>query len=121
MGESVSTLVRNRSDCRLRLAFHGAAIPSEAGLPSAGVLGEALWLTETTASHLDDSRTGRDVEHLLVALLRQAVYGRLAGYEDTCDARRLAPALLPSYPPLPIEDGDKWSCELGWMGGGVGE
>ena len=41
-------------------------------------------------SHLKESRTGRNVQHQLVPLLRQAVYSRLAGYEDTNDAERLA-------------------------------
>ena len=38
----------------------------------------------------DTSRGGRNVQHRLVGLLRQSVYSRLAGYEDTNDAERLA-------------------------------
>ena len=36
-----------------------------------------------------DARTGRNGRHALVGMLRQAVSGRLAGYEDVNDAERL--------------------------------
>ena len=47
-------------------------------------------LTETANECLQESRGGRNVQHRLVGLLRQSVYSRLAGYEDTNDAERLA-------------------------------
>jgi hypothetical protein len=53
-------------------------------------LDEALELTETATACLQESRGGRNVQHQLVPLLRQSVYSRLAGYEDTNDAERLA-------------------------------
>ena len=56
-------------------------------------LGEALALTATTASILAKRRRGRNIRHRLLGLLRQAVYGRLAGYEDVYDAERLARVL----------------------------
>jgi len=36
-----------------------------------------------------DTRTGKNGRHALVGLLRQSVFGRLAGYEDVNDAERL--------------------------------
>ena len=53
-------------------------------------LDDALGLTETADECLQESRGGRNVQHRLVGLLRQSVYSRLAGYEDTNDAERLA-------------------------------
>ena len=47
-------------------------------------------LTETANECLQESRGGRNVQHRLVGLLRQSVYSRLAGYEDTNDAERLS-------------------------------
>jgi len=51
---------------------------------------EALRLTETAPTYLRETRGGRNVQRELVSLLRQSVYSRLAGYEDTNDAVRLA-------------------------------
>ena len=53
-------------------------------------LDEALELTETATVCLQENRTGRNIQHQLVPLLRQCVYSRLAGYEDTNDAERMA-------------------------------
>ncbi len=49
---------------------------------------EAFRLTEAAAM-LSEPRAGRNTQHTLLALLRQAIYGRLAGYEDVNDAERL--------------------------------
>jgi hypothetical protein len=89
MGESTNPL-KVRFDRRVRLEFRGATITSDAGLLAARELDEALGLTELSTGHLKESRTGRNVQHELVSLLRQSVYSRLAGYEDTNDAERLA-------------------------------
>jgi hypothetical protein len=45
--------------------------------------------TDTAADELQDTRTGRNTRHGLAALLRQSLFGRLAGYEDLNDAQRL--------------------------------
>ncbi|HZA21574.1 MAG TPA: transposase, partial [Dehalococcoidia bacterium] len=50
----------------------------------------ALGLTEIAEDYLQESRTGRNIRHQLVPLLRQSIYSRLAGYDDTNDAERLA-------------------------------
>ena len=44
---------------------------------------DALGLTEIAEDYLQESRTGRNILHHLVPLLRQSIYSRLAGYDDT--------------------------------------
>ncbi len=89
MGERKSDTLRLDFDRELKLEFHGAKITSDAGLLLYRELDEALGLTEMAANHLQDSRTGKNSQHSVLAMLRQAVYGRLAGYEDVNDAQRL--------------------------------
>ena len=67
-----------------------AALPSPRTLGCWHAADDALGLTETAEECLQESRGGRNVQHRLVGLLRQSVYSRLAGYEDTNDAERLA-------------------------------
>ena len=90
MGESTNPRGKLRFDRRVRLEFRGATITSDAGLLACRELDDALGLTETANECLQESRGGRNVQHRLVGLLRQSVYSRLAGYEDTNDAERLA-------------------------------
>ena len=84
-------------DRRLKLEFHGARITSDGGLLAYRELDDALGLTATAAAALAEGRRGKNIRHRLLGLLRQAVYGRLAGYEDVNDAERLArdPAMRP--------------------------
>src|SRR5215208_6065385 len=77
-------------DRRLKLEFHGARITSDGGLLAYRELDDALGLTTIAVSALAEGRRGRNIRHRLLGLLRQAVYGRLAGYEDVNDAERLA-------------------------------
>ncbi|HLE05125.1 MAG TPA: IS1380 family transposase [Anaerolineales bacterium] len=90
MGERCSSDLRVRFDARLRLEFHGAKVTSDAGLLAFRELDAALGLSHLAQSLLAETRTGRNIQHELVALLRQSVYSRLAGYEDSNDAERLA-------------------------------
>ena len=83
MGESTNSHASLRFDRRIRLEFHGSTITSDAGLLACRELDDALGLTETASECLQESRGGRNVQHRLAGLLRQSVYSRLAGYEDT--------------------------------------
>jgi hypothetical protein len=53
-------------------------------------LDERLGFGELIAKHLTDSRRGKNTHFPSADLLRQSVYGRLAGYEDLNDAERLS-------------------------------
>ncbi len=88
-GESADGALRLDFDRRLMLRFRGAAITSDAGLLAYRELDDALGLTSVAGAALADARTGKNGRHALVDLLRQAVFGRLAGYEDVNDAERL--------------------------------
>ena len=88
-GESAGGALRLDFDRRLMLRFRGAAITSDAGLLAYRELDDALGLTAAAGTALADARTGKNGRHALVGLLRQAVFGRLAGYEDVNDAGRL--------------------------------
>lgn len=90
VGEKRKDALRPRFDRRIKLQFHGASVSSDAGLFPFRDLDEACELTESGAAELFDFRTGANIRHSMVALLRQSVYGRLAGYEDVNDAERLS-------------------------------
>jgi hypothetical protein len=77
-------------DPRLKLEFHGARITSDGGLLAYRELDDVLSLTAMGVSTLAEGRRGKNIRHRLLGLLRQAIYGRLAGYEDVNDAERLA-------------------------------
>ena len=89
MGDCPTEPLRPQFDRRLRLRFFGATVSSDAGLLAYRELDDALDLTLTAASQLQDGRTGQNTQHTATALLRQAIYSRLAGYEDLNDADRL--------------------------------
>jgi len=95
MGDSQKDALRVDFDRHIKLEFHGSTVTSDAGLLAYRELDDALRLTTTAATGLHDTRTGQNTQHRLLALLRQSIYSRLAGYEDVNDAERLCldPAL----------------------------
>src|SRR5713101_8348329 len=119
-GESKSAALRLDFDRRLILRFRGSVITSDGGLLAYRELDDAVGLTDTGADTLADARTGKNGRHLLGGLLRQSVFGRLAGYEDElgCVATRRcvgwsATERLRGPPPLPA----RWAASRpnGWL------
>src|ERR1700675_4396778 len=88
-GESKSPALRLDFDRRLMLRFCGSVITSDGGLLAYRELDDAVGVPDTAADTLADARTGKNGRDLLGGLLRQSVFGRLAGYEDVNDADRL--------------------------------
>ena len=90
MGDGEKASLRLQFNPKIRLEFHGSTITSDAGLLAFREFDDALGLTEIAEDYLQDRRTGRNILHHLVPLLRQSIFSRLAGYDDTNDADRLA-------------------------------
>ena len=90
MGESSDTPLKLQFDRKVRPDFHGATLNSDAGLLACRELDAVLGLTETANHYIHESRTGRNVQHRLLPLLRQSVCSLFAGYEDANDSERLA-------------------------------
>jgi len=78
-GEADRGALRLDFDRRLLLQFRSSAITSDAGLLTYRELDDTLRLTDTGADTLADARTGKNGRHQLAGLLRQSVFGRLAG------------------------------------------
>ena len=81
-GEADGTGLRVVFDHRLKLEFHGATVTSDAGVLAFRELADALGRTALAGEILRDPRTGKNGRYTLLAQFRQAVFGRLAGYED---------------------------------------
>jgi hypothetical protein len=88
-GETQNEALRVDFDRRVMMQFRGSIVTSDAGLLAYRELDDALGLSTTAGEVLADARTGKNGRHALVGMLRQSVFGRLAGYEDVNDAERL--------------------------------
>ena len=75
---------------QLRVEFRAATVTSDAGLLLPRELDERLGLDALIERHRMNPRTGDNRQFPLPDLFRQSIYNRLASYEDTNDAERLA-------------------------------
>jgi len=90
MGDAKAGLVCLGFNPQLRVEFRGATVTSDAGLLLPRELDARLGLGALIERHLRDPRTGHNYQFPLPDLVRQSIYSRLAGYEDTNDVERLA-------------------------------
>jgi len=90
MGESKKDALRVNFNKKLKLEFHGVKVTSDAGLLAYREIDDVFGLTDMVAFEMTDNRKGKNTQHSITALLRQSIYSRLAGYEDTNDAERLS-------------------------------
>ena len=120
-GESDRSPLRPCFDRRLKLELHGSRVTSDAGLLAYRELDDALGLTALAGDVLADSRTGKNGWHGVVGLLRQSVYGRLAGYEDVNDAERLGrdPAMRWIVDGKAVERGGASTSQMGRLQGSI--
>ena len=63
----------------MKLKFLGSQVTTDVELLAYRELDEALELTEMAPDALEDSRVGSNKQHVLLPLLRQSIYSRLAG------------------------------------------
>src|SRR5438034_10913759 len=90
VGDATSGPVRLSFNPQLRIEFRRATVTSDAGLLLPRELDERLGLDALIERHLTDPRTAHNRQFPVSDLFRQSIYSRLAGYEDTNDAERLA-------------------------------
>jgi hypothetical protein len=74
-------------------------VTSDAGLLNYRELDDALGLTDMASEVLAEARTGKNGRHASAGLLRQAVFGRLAVYEDVVHLSNPAWKIFKPFPP----------------------
>ena len=77
MGDGEKASLRLQFNPQIRLELHGATITSDAGLLAFRELDDALDLTPIASDYLQESRTGRNIRHHLVPLLRPPPSSRI--------------------------------------------
>ncbi len=90
VGESLEGPLWVDFDRRGKLEFHGSRVTSDGELLAYRELDDTLGLMDAAAGGLQDGRRGRNGWHAIDGMLRQSVFGRLAGYEDVNDAELLS-------------------------------
>ena len=90
IGEAKLEPPRVDHDRPLKLVCHGSEISSDGGLLPYRELAHRPELTELGGEVLSPTRRGKNSRRLLVGLVRQALFGRLAEVADVNDGERLS-------------------------------
>jgi len=90
MGEKQNQPFQLSFNAALNVDFQGSRVTSDGGLILVRELDERLGFGDLIREHLTDPRRGKNTQLPLADLLRQSVYGCLAGYEDPRRAERLS-------------------------------
>src|SRR5436190_19446443 len=91
-GEESDAVLRVAFDPRLKLAFHGSRVTSDAGLLPFRDLDDVLGLTDLAGEALTDIRTGQNSRHTLIAQLRQPGVHTLRATSRTGTMAKLIPS-----------------------------
>ena len=100
MGDGEKASLRLQFNPKVRLAFHGATITTDAGLLAFREFDDALGLTEIAEDYLQESRTGRNILHHLVPLLVPPPVDDL--YFRSNDTQEVEDAISVLYPALRV-------------------
>ena len=88
---------------QIKLRLHGAKMTRVAGLLAFRELDQAFRLTERGSTVFSDPRHRKNAQYTMLAMLRQSVFGRLAGNENVSDAERLRGGILRQFAPVANE------------------
>src|SRR5262249_17596827 len=112
MGDCPNDPLRVVFDRQIKLEFHGSTVTSDAGLLAYRELDDALGLTNAAANGLNETRTGKNTQHSLLALLRQSLYSRLAANERLAQHLWVHRDDLFTFLRQPGLDATNWRAEL---------
>jgi hypothetical protein len=90
MGDKQNQPFQLSFNASLKIDFQGSRVTSYGRLILVRELDERLAFGDLVRQRLTDPHRGKNTQFPLADLLRQSVYGRLAGYEDVNDAERLS-------------------------------
>ena len=78
----------------IELSFDGETVSTDGGLVLVDKINKELKLTDKLSATIDDTRDQSQITHTMADLVKQRVYGIVAGYEDVNDHKQLRKDIL---------------------------